>query len=91
MLLSALSRYKLARRSVRGNYHIEQFGAAVSAGAKAVMRGLLVVEPGSRLTAAQCLHTPWLQDTEGQQVGTRATNEILRSENLAHFPEGAAV
>ena len=69
MLLSALSRYKLARRSVRGSYDIEQFGSAVSAAAKAVVRGLLLVEPGARLTAAQCLHTPWLQDTEGQQVG----------------------
>ena len=63
------NKYKLARRSVRGNYDIEQFGSSVSAGAKAVVRGLLVVAPGSRLTAAQCLHTPWLQDTEGQQVG----------------------
>ena len=40
---------KLARRSVRGNYDIEQFGSAVSAGAKAVVRGLLVVATGSRL------------------------------------------
>ena len=78
MLLSALSRYKLARRSVRGSYDIEQFGSAVSAAAKAVVRGLLLVEPGARLTDAQCLHTPWLQDTEGQQVGARAANHISR-------------
>ena len=85
MLLSALSRYKLARRSVRGSYDIEQFGSAVSAAAKAVVRGLLLVEPGARLTAAQCLHTPWLQDTEGQQVGDRAANDISRSENEEGF------
>ena len=85
MLLRALSRYKLARRSVRGSYDIEQFGSAVSAAAKAVVRGLLLVEPGARLTAAQCLHTPWLQDTEGQQVGDRAANDISRSENEEGF------
>ena len=85
MLLRALSRYKLARRSVRGSYDIEQFGSAVSAAAKAVVRGLLLVEPGARLTAAQCLHTPWLQDTEGQQVGARAANDISRSESEEGF------
>ena len=79
---------------MRGDYDIEQFGSAVSAAAKAVVRGLLLVEPGARLTAAQCLHTPWLQDTEGQQVGRWSCQRHFtigeRRRIYLTVPEGAA-
>ena len=49
---------KMQRRALRGNYDIEQF-TGVSQEAKNMIRGLLVVDPTSRLTADQCLQQQW--------------------------------
>jgi len=54
------NKYKMQRRTLRGNYDIEQF--QVSKSAKEIIRYLLIVAPEKRMSASECLLHQWLDD-----------------------------
>ena len=54
-LFYSRNKIKMQKRTLNGNYNIEDaLYAGVSKDGKALVRALLVVEPGERLTGQQC-------------------------------------
>ena len=74
------NKIKMQKRILNGNYNIEDAQyAGVSKNGKALVRALLVVEQGDRLTGEQCREHNWLGMVEGEHP----VSEVRRLETQA--------